>query len=140
MTTIGTVTVDIVTVYTRRGYGLSLVVVDDGSARFNQLRELWAKSDVGTAVHMVPGERLYGEDLTADSIHTVYCDFTVGTPGKVQDGYYLLRPQFSFVEDETPEGHSYAASFNLFFLGTTAYYQAAYGLVDLEALDSDWGL
>ena len=138
MTTIGTVTIDIPYLFNRRGYDVALAGYVDTSDEFNQMRELFAKAEYGTSVHAVPGERPYGEDLTADEVNTVYCTWTHGTSGKVQNGWYLLRPGYSFVEDDSPEGHSYVYRIRLFFLGMDSYYQAGYELVDLEALDSDW--
>ncbi len=140
MTTIGTVNIDLPFLYHRRGYEVVLNGYVDTSAEFNQMRELYAKTEWGTAVHRIPGERPYGEDLTADSVNTVLCQFTHGTAGKVQDGYYLLRPNFVFAEDATPEGHSYVYTIRLFFLGTTSFYQACYYVTDMETLDSDWDI
>lgn len=140
MTTIGTVNIDIPYLYHRRGYDVTLSGYVDTEAEFTQMRELYAKAEYGTAIHQVPGERPYGEDLTVDAVNTVYCTWTHGTSGKVQDGWYLLRPSHSFVEDESPEGHSYVYTIRLVFLGTDSYYQACYECLDLEALESDWDI
>jgi hypothetical protein len=140
MTTIGTITIDTPATYARAGYEVTVTGCFDDAPRFNQLREAFAKADYGTAVHAVPGGRPYGEDMTKDEVLTVYCTWTHGTEGKIQDGWYLLRPPHSFIEDETPEGHSYVFSIRLFFLGTDAYYQACYDCLDMEALDSDWDI
>ena len=140
MTKIGTITIDVPATYARTGYEVTMTGCFDDKTRFNELREAFAKADTGTTIHAVPGARPYGEDMTLDEILTQLCVFTAGTDGKVQDGYYLLRPHFSFIEDETPEGHSYVFSIRLFFLGTDAYYQACYGCIDCEALDSDWDI
>ena len=139
MTTIGTVTVTTPYVFNRRGYAVTLAscVTED---EFVQMRELFAKAEYGTAIHAVPGTRPFGEDLTADSVNTVYITWTVGTSSKPQNGYYLLRPGFSYVDDETPEGHNYIYTIRLFFLGTLAFYTACYACLDLEVVDSDWGI
>jgi len=139
MTTIGTITVNTPYRYSRNGYNVILNSIVD-EARFTQMRELFAKAEYGTAVHQIPGERPYGEDLSADSVNTVYCTWTQGTSGKVPNGWYLLRSSFSYIEDESPEGNSYVYTIGLFFIGTDAYYQAAYGVIDLDVLDSDWGI
>jgi hypothetical protein len=137
MTTIGTVTITTPYAYSRRGYAIALSSCVD-EEEFNQMRELFAKAEYGTAVHQIPGERPYGEDLTADEVNTVYVTWTHGTSGKVQNGYHLLRPSFSFTESGTPEGLNYVYNIRLFFLGTTSYYQACYAVIDLDTLDSDW--
>ena len=139
MTTIGVVTVSIPYSYRRQGYGISLSSIVD-ETEFNQMRELYAKAEYGTSVHAIPGDRPYGEDLTADQVNTVYITWTVGTTGKIQNGYYLLRPSHSFIETENPEGLNYVYHIRLFFLGTTSYYQACYAVIDLERLDSDWSI
>ena len=138
-------TVDTPAIMRRDGYNVSLTVTSDTSAQFNQIRELWAKTDYGTAVHPVPGERPYGEDMTTEQRNTQYVDFTSGTTGKPQDGWYLLRPSHRFYEDESPEGHSYYAVVNLFFLGTDQYYQQGYVVGDMldaedDAALNEWGI
>jgi len=139
MTSIGTVTITTPYAYNRRGYSITLSSCVDED-QFNQMRELFAKAEYGTAVHQIPGERPYGEDLTADQVNTVYVTWTHGTTGKVQSGYHLLVPSFSFVETGTPEGLNYVYTIGLFFLGTLSYYQACYAVIDLDVLDSDWGI
>lgn len=145
MTQIGSVTLDIPVAYRRSGYTVSMMGSQNDSEGFNELRELFAKAEFGTAIHAVPGERPFGEDLTDDLSLTQYVIFTHGTSGKPQDGYYLLRPGHSFVEDRTPEGHSYVWSINLFFLGTDSFYQNGFvvkGMTDVatEKDDNGWGI
>ncbi len=140
MTQIGTITVTVPMLYRRRGYDCNFTGYMEDEDLFNQMRELFAKTDTGTAIQPVPGERPYGEDLTLDSRNTQLCVFTSGTSGKPQDGYYLLRPSFMYVEDETPRGYTYVFDINLFYLGSDAFYSAAYSVVDLDVLDSDWGI
>ena len=85
MTQIGSVTLDIPTAYRREGYAVSMVGSHNDSEGFNELRELFAKAEFGTAIHAVPGERPFGEDLTDDLRLTQFCVFTHCTAGKVQD-------------------------------------------------------
>ena len=138
MTQIGTVIVDTPMVYRRTGYAVRMEAYVGTEELFTQMRELFAKTEYGTAIHDVPGERPYGEDLTTDGRNTQYVTFTTGTSGKVYNGWYLLRPSFAYVEDDTPRGYHYVYDINLFFLGTDSYYQSAYNCIDLEVEDSDW--
>lgn len=140
MTLIGAVTIDIPVLYRRSGYAVVMAGSLEDSAGFNELRELFAKTEFGTAIHQVPGARPFGEDMTEDSLNTQYVSFSHGISGKAQDGYYLLRPGYSFADDESPEGHDYVFSLSLFFLGTSAYYQDGYKMKELDELDSDWGI
>lgn len=140
MTKVGDVTIDTPVTYNRRGYNAILEGSFDDSLGFNELREMWAKADFGSAIHEVPGERPYGEDLTEDSQNTQYIIFTHGTSGKPQNGYYLLRASHNFVEDRSPEGHSYVFAVALFFLGTTAIYQDGYLLTEQEDVTNNWGI
>lgn len=137
MTTIGVINVTAPHRYDRSGYIVSFDALLT-QTEFEQMRELFAKAEYGTAVHQITGERPYGEDLTADAVNTVYCTFTHGTSGKVQDGWYLLRPSFTYVEGESAEGHAYVCAFQLFFLGTDAYYQSCYNIIELESEENDW--
>jgi hypothetical protein len=140
MTQIGSITINIPASYKRTGYQVTLFGLFYTSGSFNQLREMFAKAEYGAAVHQIPGARPWGEDLTDDLANTQYCTFTHGTSGKVQDGYYLLMPGHSFVEDQSAEGHSYTFSVNLFFLGTIDYYSHAYRVKDIDEVVNDWGI
>ena len=140
MTVFGSLTIDVPVAYRRRGYNVQMQGSQNDSLGFNQLREMFAKAEFGTAIHAIPGERPFGEDLTDDLRLTQFCVFTHGTSGKVPDGYYLLRPGHSFVEDQTPEGHSYVWAIVLFFLGTLSYYSHAYRVKGIDELDNDWGI
>ena len=140
MTLLGAITIDIPVAFTRRGYNVSLRGSFNDSIGFNELREMFAKAEFGGAVHAVPGERPFSEDLTDASVNTQYATFTHGTDGKVQDGWYLLRPGHAFVEDHTPEGHSYVFMIRLFWIGTTAIYQDGYKLKSLASVTNDWGI
>ena len=140
MTLIGAITIDVPVLYGRGGYAVVMSGSFDDSLGFNELRELFAKAEYGSAIHAVPGARPFGEDLTDASLNTQYVSFTHGVSGKPQNGYYLLRPGHSFSDDESPEGHSYVWSIALFFLGTTAIYQDGYKLKSLESVTNDWGL
>lgn len=140
MTTIGTINLTTPYLYSRSGYDVTVSACVDED-EFQQMRELFAKANYGSTVHPVPGERVFGEDLTADAVNTVYCTWTHRTSDtKVQDGWYLLRPTFSYSEDDSPEGHAYVYTIRLTFLGTDSYYQACYVVLDLETLDSDWSI
>ena len=140
MTTIGSVTISVPASYGRSGYDVQLRGSMSSSTLFNQLRELFAKAEYGTAIHKIPGSRPYGEDLTDELANTQHVDFTDGTTGKAQDGYYLLQPSYIYSDDESPEGHSYVFTINLFFLGTLAYYSHAYRVKILDELESDWDI
>jgi hypothetical protein len=78
--------------------------------------------------------------LTDELANTQHVDFTDGTTGKAQDGYYLLQPSYIYSDDESPEGHNYVFTINLFFLGTLAYYSHAYRVKVLDELESDWDI
>lgn len=141
MTQIGDLTIDVPVSYRRSGYSARMMGSMDDSDGFNQLRELFAKTDLGSAIHRIPGDRPLGEDLTDELRNTKHCIFTHGTTGKVQDGYYLLRPAHSFIEDETPIGHSYVWSIVLFFIGTYSFYQDGYRMKELAvATVNDWAI
>lgn len=140
MTQIGDLTIDTPVSYDRSGYFVSLYGSMDDEDGFNKLREMFAKTAAGSAIHQIPGDRPIGEDLTDELRNTKFCQFTEGTDGKVQNGYYLLRPSHDFVEDETPEGHSYVWSISLFFIGTKGYYQPGFIIKKLERATNDWGI
>lgn len=137
MTTIGTITVNAPNRYERIGYEVMVTALVT-ETQFNQMRELFSKADYGTAIYQIPGARPYGDDLTADAVNTVYCTWTHGTSSKVPNGWYLLRPTFRYVEDESAEGHSYVYAINLFFLGTDSSYSHCYGITGSGDLDNDW--
>ena len=140
MTTIGPVTIQGPAEYRRRGYNVTVVGLISAADIFNSLRELFAKAEAGSKVHDdIPGSRPIGEDLTAGSVNTHYCDWTQGTTGKPQDGWYLLR-SFEFSDDETPEGHDYVFRAVLFFMGTDAYYQPAFRVNNSEDVENDWDI
>lgn len=139
MTTLGTVTLSVPSEYTRNGYDVTITTLQSSSGLFTQLRELFAKTPYGTAIHGLPGRRPLGEDMTTDNVNTVYVTFTDGTTAKPQNGYYLLR-SFNYMDNESPEGHEYVIYMSLFFLGTDSYYQACYTLSKLDTETSDWGI
>ncbi len=143
MTTVGPVPMTAPATYNRDGYNVNIACAQADADLFNQMRELFSKAIFGTSIKAIPGARPWGQDHTDELKNTQYVAFTHGTPGKPQDGYYLLRPDFSFVEDESPIGHSYVFTIPLFFLGTTAYYQPAIlvkGMTDVEDEidENDW--
>ena len=137
MTTIGTVTLQAPSVYQYDDYTVKLIAKVSSWDIFSQLREMFAKCRVGTAVQEIPGDRPIGVDQTEDSVLTVYCDFTHGN--KARDGYYLLRG-FNYSEDPSPTGLGMIVEMDLFFIGSTTYYQEAFAAYDLEHLDNDWDL
>ena len=149
MTTIGVVTIDVPAEFTRDGYSVNLKgssgpLVDctdtTPQVRFNQLRELFAKARVGAAIHDIPGARPVGEDLTDDLHNTYYIDWTHGMTGKVQDGYYLLMPDFSFIDGGGVDGYWYVWSINLFFLGTRSIYCEGFRCKRIDEMVTEWDI
>ena len=139
MTQIGVAVVDIPAEYRYSQYGVVMRGAVDRDEDLHSMRELFAKSRVGTAVHNVPGTRPFGEDMDEDQRNTQYVQFTHGD--RPITGWYLLR-SFSLFQDETPMGAdcaTYAFSVDLFFLGTVSYYVAGFACKDLDEADSDWG-
>jgi len=140
MTQIGSITIDTPVGYRRKGYDVQMRGSQADSDGLVRLREMFAKAEFGTVIHRVPGDRPYGEDLDDDLVNTQYCQFTHGFGDKPQDGYYLLRPGFSYVDDETPEGHHYVWGLNMFFLGTVSFYSHAYRGKNIDKEENDWGI
>lgn len=140
MTQIGVAVIDIPAEYRYSQYG---VVMRGGVNRdedLHSLRELFAKSRVGTAVHDIPGSRPHGEDMDEELRNTQYVQFSHGD--RPVTAWYLLRG-FSFFQDETPMGAdcaTYVFNAELFLLGTTAYYSAGFAMKDLDEATSDWGI
>ena len=137
MTQIDALIIDVPVSYTFQDYNIQLVGTMDSLLSLTELREKFAESPTGTAIHAVPGRRPKGEDMTPDNRLTAYCQFTHGD--RPLDGYYLLRG-FNMYENETPLGVAYNWAVNIYYLGSLAYYTACYLCVDLEPLDSDWAI
>lgn len=140
MTQIGVAVIDIPSEYFYSQYSVTMRGGVDRDEDLHSLRELFALTRTGTAVHSIPGRRPVGEDMDEELRNTQYVQFTHGD--RPITGWYLLR-SFDFFQNETPMGAdcaTYIFLAELFFLGTKAYYQACYGVVDCEALDSDWGI
>ena len=145
MTQIGVLVIDVPTEYRWGQYEVTLVGSVDRDEDLHSLRELFAKSRVGTAVHDVTGTRPFGEDMDEDQRNTQYVQFTHGD--RPITGWYLLRG-FRMFQNETPVGADeaqYAFTVDLFFLGTDAFYQAGFIVKDMEDVedeidDNDWGI
>lgn len=137
MTTIDDITLQAPSVYTYDDYTIRIVAKVSSWTIFEQLRELFAKCRAGTVIIDVPGDRPAGFDHTEDSVLTVYVAFTHGN--KAKDGWYLLRG-FSFSDDPSPYGLSRIVYMDLFYIGSTTYYQELLEAYDLEALSNDWNL
>jgi len=140
MTQIGVAVIDIPAEYRYGQYAVTMLGAVDRDEDLHSLRELFALCRTGTAIHEIPGRRPVGEDMDEDLRNTQYVQFTHGD--RPITGWYLLRG-FNFYQDETPIGAdcaTYIFTADLFFLGTKAYYQACFGVVDCEAEDSDWGI
>ncbi len=138
MTTIGPITLDVPVNYTRRDYDIEVFGTVATLNQLNEIKELFAKALAGSAIHSdIPGERPLGEDLTEDNQNTRYILWTHGD--KPLDGWYLLRGAQTF-QDDSPVGFAYNFTLSLFFLGSTAYYQAGFAMKDLEVAASDWGI
>lgn len=137
MTTIGEITLQAPSVYQYDNYSVRVVSKVSSWNIFEQLRELFAKVRAGTVVTDVPGSKPCGFDHTEDSVNTVYVEWTHGN--KPKDGYYLLQG-FNYSEDETAQGLSMIVYMDLFYLGSTTYYQEMLEVFDLETLENDWEL
>lgn len=137
MTTLADITLQAPSVYRYGNYSVTLITKVSSWDIFNQLRELFAKCRAGTTVVDVPGTRPAGFDHTEDAVLTVYCEFTHGN--KPRDGYYLLRG-FSFTDEPTPTGLSRIVYLELFYLGSTTYYQECFEAKDLDEEDNDWDI
>jgi len=145
MTQIGVLTIDVPTEYRWRQYDTILIGLVDRDEDLHALRELFAKSREGTAIHDSLDDRPWGEDMDNDQRNTQYVQFTHGD--RPISGWYLLR-SFAYFGDETPEGHDvhgYLSTITLFFLGTNAFYVAGFVVKDMEDVedeieDNDWGI
>jgi len=140
VTRIGTLTIDIPSEYRWRQYEVTLIGFVDRDEDLHALRELFSRSREGTAIHDASEGRPIGEDMDVDARNTQYVLFTHGD--RPVSGWYLLRG-FSYFGDETPEGAdvaNYLFTATLFFLGTDAFYQASYNVMNMESLDSDWDI
>lgn len=145
MTQIGVLVVDWPTVYRFGDYTVELVGAVDRDEDLHSLRELFAKARVGTAVHDIPGDRPRGEDMDDDLRNTQYVQFTHGD--RPVTAWYLLRG-YAFFQDETAVGMdegAYVFRAGLFFIGTTAFYQAGFAVKDMEDVedekdDNSWGI
>lgn len=140
MTQIGAVTIDVPVSYSRSGYRVSLFGGMYSEGLFTSLKELFELAEYGIAIHEIRGDRPFVEDMTADSLNIQYCTFTHGTGNKPQDGYYALLPSFIYVDDESPEGHHYTFTINLFFIGTTSTICDCLLVLDLEDVTNDWDM
>ena len=144
MTQIGVLIIDIPAEYSFSQYAVTMRGAVDRDEDLHSIRELFALSRTGTAVHAIPGRRPVGEDMDADLRNTQYVQFTHGD--RPITAWYLLRG-FSLFQDETPMGadcETYAFTVDLFFLGTTAYYVAGFAVMGMEDVedeiaDDDWG-
>lgn len=143
MTQIGVLTIDVPTEYRWGQYNVTLIGSVDRDEDLHSLRELFAKSRVGTAVHDIPGTRPFGEDMDDDQRNTQYVQFTHGD--RPVTGWYLLRG-FSMFQDESPRGadcDAYLFNVTLFFVGKTSFYVAGFAVKDMEdvedeVLENDW--
>jgi len=140
MTQIGVAVIDIPAEYRFNQYNVTMRGGVDRDEDLHSLRELFAKSRVGTAVHDIPGSRPHGEDMDVDNRNTQYVQFSHGD--RPVTAWYLLRG-FSFFQDETPMGAdcaTYVFNAELFLIGTTSYYVAGFACLELDEADSDWGI
>jgi len=140
LTQIGVAVLDIPARYSYGQYTVELSGGVDRDDDLHSMRELFALSMTGTAVHEIPGRRPVGEDMDEDLRNTQYVQFTHGD--RPITGWYLLRG-FDMFQDETPMGAdkaTYVFFAELFFLGTKAYYTAGFAMKDLDEATSDWGI
>ncbi len=140
MTQIGVAVVDIPAEYRYSQYAVTMRGAVDRDEDLHSMRELFALSRTGTAIHSIPGRRPVGEDMDEELRNTQYVQFTHGD--RPITAWYLLR-SFGFFQDETPLGAdcmTYAFTVDLFFLGTSSYYVAGFAMKDLDEADSDWGI
>jgi len=131
------VTLDTPATFREREYDVEIVGTQDDELGFDELRELFAMAETGVAVQEVPGRRPIGWDHTEDERNTQYVQFTHGD--KPRTGWYLLMNHQEFL-DETPLGFAQNFRVQLFFLGTSAYYQPGYRMKDLERSTNDWSI
>lgn len=131
--TIGPVTLQRVSTVTRNRQHI-IVTGDVGSQGvLNSLDELFAKTEGGSAIHIIPGGLNLGEDNTDTLRNTHYCTF--GDPN-VPDGWYLLR---SFQRGE--EGPIFFEfSIELYFMGSEAIYLPAFLCEGLGQIENDWDI
>lgn len=137
MTTIGSITLQAPSVYQYGDYDVKILAKVSSWDIFKQLREMFARCRAGSAVQETPGDRPLGIDHTEDSVLTVYCAFTHGN--KPRNGYYLLK-SLNYTEDPSAMGLSMIIEMNLFFIGSTSFYQEAYSVYDLDEVENDWDL
>ena len=138
MTQIGVAVIDIPTEYRYSQYAVVMRGSVDRDEDLHSLRELFALSRTGTAIHSIPGRRPVGEDMDEELRNTQYVQFSHGD--RPITAWYLLRG-FALFQDETPLGadqSNYAFSVDLFFLGTSSYYVAGFACKGLDEADSDW--
>lgn len=137
MTTIADITLQAPNVYRYNDYAIGVTAKVSSWDIFEQLRELFAKCRAGVTVVDVPGDKPVGFDHTEDSVNTVYVEFTHGN--KAKDGYYLLTG-FNYSDDPSAEGLNMIVYMNLFYIGSTSYYQEMLEAYDLEIVENDWNL
>ena len=139
MTQIGSLTLDTPVSYRYSDYQVQMRGSQVDADDFTQLREMFAKAKYGSTVHPVPGRPL-GEDLTDGLLNTKFIQFTHGTTGKPLDGYYLLLSGYGYSDDETPEGHSYVFTMNIFYLGSRSQYSEGFRCKNIEERASEWNI
>jgi len=140
LTQIGVAVVDIPAEYRYSQYAVTMRGAVDRDEDLHSMRELFALSRTGTAIHSIPGRRPVGEDLDEALRNTQYVQFTHGD--RPITAWYLLR-SFGLFQDETPMGAdcaTYAFTVDLFFLGTVAYYSAGFAMKGLDEATSDWSI
>ena len=140
MTQIGVAVIDIPAEYRYSQYVVTMRGGVDRHEDLHALRELFAKSREGTAIHDSSEGRPLGEDMDVDLRNTQYVQFSHGD--RPITAWYLLRG-FSYFGDETPLGAdraTYLFAVELFLIGTTGFYVAGFGCIDLDEEASDWGI
>lgn len=137
MTTINGITVQAPNIYRYDNYAIGVTAKVSSWDIFEQFREMFAKCRAGTTVRDVPGDKPTAFDHTEDSVLTVYCEFTHGN--KAKDGYYLLLG-FNYSDDPSAEGLGMIVYMDMFYIGSTSYYQEMLEVYDLEVVENDWNL
>jgi len=141
VTQLGDITLDIPINYNYGQYSVSMSGFFNDVEDLHCLRELFALTRVGTAIHEIPGRRPVGEDLDEELRNTQWVQFTDGDLplDRPISGWYLLRG-ISFYQSTTPRGVIYNFSITLFFLGTDAMYQPGFIVKGQEDVENDWGI
>jgi len=133
--TIGPLTPNRVSGFVKNGRRITVLGDMASEGDYKELEELCRDADVNFALYRIRGGKTKGEDLTTDSLYTVYCTFD---DPSVPDGWYIITGPVKRREDAVVMWFFEVPLF--LFSENEAIFGGGLTLKDLSTLTNDWDL